>query len=128
MTTPTPTIDAVQMPPLPVVAYRYKNNRGNGEFAYVLHLPEEEPGAYRDNCLEIDRLCKVSDAQAYAAQQAVAVPAIPYKEIAGILGEVMEIAVSNGANSISMPDDYVAVAYWLNSQKLAAAPTTTEGS
>lgn len=64
MTTPT-----VNMPPLPVVAYRYKNNRGSGKFAYTFYSPEEEPGAYKDNCLDIDQLCKVSDAQAHATQR-----------------------------------------------------------
>ena len=33
--------------------------------------------------------------------------------IAKILTEVMNIAVANGANSISMPDEYVEVAAWL---------------
>jgi len=30
-----------------------------------------------------------------------------------VLTEVMDIAVLNGANSISMPDDYVLIAAWL---------------
>jgi hypothetical protein len=38
---------------------------------------------------------------------------IPMCEISSILHEVMEIAVSNGANSISMPDEYVAVTHFL---------------
>ncbi len=38
---------------------------------------------------------------------------IPYNAIASILNEVMEQAVSNGANSVSMPDEYVAVAHFL---------------
>lgn len=50
--------------PLPVAVYRYKNNRGNGKFDYDCHAPENEAHAYRDNCLEIDALCKVSDAEA----------------------------------------------------------------
>ena len=37
----------------------------------------------------------------------------PYEIIGKILTEVMDIAVSNGANSISMPDEYVEVAAWL---------------
>lgn len=39
----------------------------------------------------------------------------PIKEICGILDEVMDIAVKNGANSVSMPDKYVTVAAWLAS-------------
>ena len=30
-----------------------------------------------------------------------------------VLTELMDIAVTNGANSISMPDDYVLIAAWL---------------
>lgn len=37
----------------------------------------------------------------------------PLKAIWNILTEVMDIAVSNGANSRSMPDEYVEVAAWL---------------
>lgn len=38
---------------------------------------------------------------------------VPKEAIAKILAEVMDIAVSNGANSLSMPDEYVEVAAWL---------------
>jgi hypothetical protein len=38
---------------------------------------------------------------------------IPLAQIGGILNEVMDNAVRNGANSISMPDEYVAVAHFL---------------
>lgn len=38
---------------------------------------------------------------------------VPLKEINQILSEVMNLAVKNGANSISMPDEYVAVAHFL---------------
>ena len=37
----------------------------------------------------------------------------PFKEISMILNEVMDVAVKNGADSRSMPDEYVAVAYFL---------------
>ena len=37
----------------------------------------------------------------------------PYGAIAKILTEVMDIATANGANSRSMPDEYVEVAAWL---------------
>ena len=37
----------------------------------------------------------------------------PYEIIGKILTEVMDIAVSNGADSRSMPDEYVEVAAWL---------------
>ena len=38
---------------------------------------------------------------------------LPYGAIAKILTEVMDIAVANGADSRSMPDEYVEVAAWL---------------
>lgn len=38
---------------------------------------------------------------------------IPFEAISKILGEVMEKAVHNGADSRSMPDEYVAVAHFL---------------
>ena len=40
--------------------------------------------------------------------------AVPVDAIEKILAEVMERAVENGANSISMPDEYVEVAAWLS--------------
>lgn len=39
---------------------------------------------------------------------------IPLEAIGKILTEVMDIAVANGANSISMPDEYVAIAHFLS--------------
>ena len=46
-------------------------------------------------------------------KQAKPMKSIPLDEIAQILNEVMEIAVSNGADSRSMPDEYVAVAHFV---------------
>ena len=45
---------------------------------------------------------------------------VPVAAIEKVLAEVMEIAVSNGASSVSMPDEYVEIAAWLHG--LAAAP------
>lgn len=39
---------------------------------------------------------------------------IPFEEIRQILNDVMAKAVENGANSVSMPDEYVAVAHFLS--------------
>lgn len=50
---------------------------------------------------------------------------VPLEAIGGILAQVMELACANGANSISMPDDYVAVAHFLchpNEYSLPPAP------
>ncbi len=38
---------------------------------------------------------------------------IPYRAIGNMLNQAMELATVNGANSVSMPDDYVEVAKWL---------------
>ena len=50
---------------------------------------------------------------------------VPKEAIAKILTEVMDIAVSNGADSRSMPDEYVEVAAWLcgiPAQKVSSIP------
>ena len=47
-------------------------------------------------------------------------PSVPVAAIEKVLAEVMEIAVSNGASSVSMPDEYVEIAAWLHG--LATAP------
>jgi hypothetical protein len=56
-------------------------------------------------------------AAAPAAEQAV--PVAPTEAIDKLLSEAMERAVSNGANSVSMPDELVEIAAWL----AAAHPT-----
>lgn len=38
---------------------------------------------------------------------------VPIKAIATMLNQCMEQAVANGANSVSMPDEYVEIAVWL---------------
>ena len=50
----------------------------------------------------------------------------PYGAIGKILTEVMDIAVSNGANSISMPDEYVEVAAWLCGMPTQNVPNVSE--
>ena len=64
MTTPIPTPDAAQMPPLPVVAYlRTAETMGSPV------VSKEFVDKYPEHKFEFDEpLCKVSDAQAYAAQ------------------------------------------------------------
>ena len=39
--------------------------------------------------------------------------AVPYSAIGKLLVQAIEQAVRNGANSVSMPDEYVAIAAWL---------------
>ena len=50
----------------------------------------------------------------------------PYEIIGKILTEVMNIAVANGANSISMPDEYVEVAAWLCGMPTQNVPNVSE--
>lgn len=51
----------------------------------------------------------------------------PFDEIGSLLANAMNEAAANGANSVSMPDDYVVVANWLleaSASEEAAAPVT----
>jgi hypothetical protein len=54
----------------------------------------------------------------------VACKPVPVELIGQILNEVMDIAVSNGANSVSMPDEYVEVAYFVCFPERYAMPNT----
>lgn len=44
------------------------------------------------------------------------------KTIGTLLGDAMNTAVENGANSVSMPDEYVALAAWLCETPAAPQP------
>ncbi len=63
----------------------------------------------------IANLC--DEALAEHEAQAQAVPDSVQSTIGKLLADAMSVAVSNGANSVSMPDEYVELAAWL-----AAAP------
>ena len=54
-------------------------------------------------------------------------PSVPREAIEKMLTQLMDIAVSNGANSISMPDEYVEVAAWLCGIPAQPAPSVPEG-
>ena len=55
-------------------------------------------------------------------------PSIPVEAIGKMLADVMAVAVSNGANSVSMPDEYVEVAVWLQGEcPTQPAPSVPEG-
>lgn len=54
-------------------------------------------------------------------------PSVPREAIEKMLTQLMDIAVSNGANSISMPDEYVEVAAWLCGIPAQPAPSINEG-
>ena len=52
---------------------------------------------------------------------------IPVEAIGKMLADVMAVAVSNGANSVSMPDEYVEVAAWLQGIPVQPVPSVPEG-
>ena len=55
-------------------------------------------------------------------------PSIPVEAIGKMLADVMAVAVSNGANSVSMPDEYVEVAVWLQGEcPTQPAPSVPDG-
>ena len=51
----------------------------------------------------------------------------PRETIERMLTQLMDIAVSNGANSVSMPDEYVEVAAWLCGIPAQPAPSVPDG-
>ena len=53
-------------------------------------------------------------------------PSVPREAIEKMLTQLMDIAVSNGANSISMPDEYVEVAAWLCGIPAQQAPSVPD--
>lgn len=82
MTTPAPP--NAQMPPLPVVAHLVINDCGD---SWV----QKHPGAYPSNA---EPLCKVSDAQAYAAQRTAELEAklaAAEKRVAELVGSFQDI-------------------------------------
>lgn len=68
---------------------------------------------YKDNWMYVDHLenAKVIwNAALSVSREAAAV--VPLKEITTLLDEAMSRAVANGADSRSMPDEYVAIAHF----------------
>ena len=63
----------------------------------------------------------------YVYRALYAVPPAPLDAIGRVLAEVMDAAVRNGANSVSMPDHYVEVAAWLAKASSAPAATPAAG-
>lgn len=53
-------------------------------------------------------------------------PSVPREAINKMLTQLMDLAVSNGANSISMPDEYVEVAAWLCGIPAQPAPSVPD--
>lgn len=73
---------------------------------------------------EYEPTWRAIEARTTGAQPA---PSVPREAIEKMLTQLMDIAVSNGANSISMPDEYVEVAAWLCGIPAQPAPSVPEG-
>lgn len=74
---------------------------------------------------EYEPTWKAIEARVTGAQPA---PSVPREAIEKMLTQLMDIAVSNGANSISMPDEYVEVAAWLCGIPAQPAPSEQDAS
>lgn len=72
---------------------------------YALRFGDDDA---RRTCLSalVDELCGLFKVQL--------APSVPAESIGKMLAQVMEAAVANGANSVSMPDELVEVAAWLS--------------
>lgn len=102
----------------------------NGHNTYVAAWwPEERGGqgawiCYTDTALDPE--CPVEPTHWMPLPDppgAQPVPSVPREAIEKMLTQLMDIAVSNGANSVSMPDEYVEVAAWLCG--IPAQPTSS---
>lgn len=58
----------------------------------------------------------------YGQTKAQPAPSVPIDSIGKLLTQAMDVAVANGANSVSMPDEYVEVAAWLSGVQPAPKP------
>lgn len=86
-------------------------------------LPAKYLGMHRADVLKgmisesLDRLEAAEkerdDLKAKVKRMEQPAPSVPREAIEEMLTQLMDIAVSNGANSVSMPDEYVEVAAWL---------------
>lgn len=82
-----------------------------------------DQGAYLASLLYKEAQSAIASAEAQQAllrangivdgAEVVKVEPVPVEAIGRLLTEAMDKAVENGASSVSMPDDYVAVAAWL---------------
>ena len=87
------------------------------DFADAYQGAMEEAAIWKKRALEAEDLNRKFIAEingpTYMGEPVQLAPSVPREAIAKILTEVMNIAVSNGADSRSMPDEYVEVAAWL---------------
>jgi hypothetical protein len=73
---------------------------------------EMEDGSFTDKVTRWAFIAYKAGLAARSAEVSTKSP-VPLAQIGIILEEVMKTAAANGANSVSMPDEYVAVAHFL---------------
>ena len=77
--------------------------------------------------LEVMRTCPECGSKEATLPGAQLAMSVPREAIEKMLTQLMDIAVSNGANSVSMPDEYVEVAAWLCGIPAQPAPSAPDG-
>ena len=78
-------------------------------------------------CFHADKVPIGFKLYALPGAQTQPAPSVPREAINKMLTQLMDLAVSNGANSISMPDEYVEVAAWLCGIPAQPAPSVPDG-
>ena len=74
---------------------------------------EEAAKSLRQLISVYDEHSVMHEALRMGAEALLSLDVIPYEAISITVNDAMSSAVERGANSVSMPDDYVAVAAWL---------------
>ena len=86
-------------------------------FADAYQGAMEDVAIWKKRALEAEDLNRKFVAEingpAYTCEPAQPAASVPVEAIGKMLADAMTVAVSNGANSVSMPDEYVEVAVWL---------------
>jgi len=100
-------------------------------FADAYQGAMEEGAIWKKRALEAEDLNRKFVAEingpTYMGGPAQPLPSVPREAIEKMLTQLMDIAVSNGANSVSMPDEYVEVAAWLCGIPAQPAPSVPDG-
>ena len=92
----------------------------------ITEMEQQEPvaGGWRCDNGHIHGSCEKTlpmGAKLYGLAGTQPAPSVPVEAIGKMLADAMAVAVSNGANSVSMPDEYVEVAVWLRG--ISSQPT-----
>ena len=94
-------------------------------FADAYQGAMEDVAIWKKRALEAEDLNRKFVAEingpAYTWEPTQPSPSVPVEAIGKMLADAMAVAVSNGANSVSMPDEYVEVAVWLRG--ISSQPT-----